>query len=628
MNKLLYYFLPVVCFLLSPVPESHAGPRDDYFLDRFGIATGTALHKAVLVGTNTTPETPRCGTPLKHELSREWNTLESSTRKLLAKHLAAPVLSGEAVFTSPGGNFSIHYATSGVDMPPLADADFDSVPDWVETVAATFENVYTAYQTRNYYAAPTMGGIPYAVYLSDLAPEGYYGMTTAPVTGAVPSQMFPNAYTSYIEIDNDYLEAIFQNSISGTYSISQKALMSLQLTAAHEYHHAIQFGYNVFFDDWFAEATATWYEDELYDDINQAYNYIANWFRNPSLSLDSFSSQTATTYGTGYGRWIFNRFLTEQFGDTIIHDAWTALAPLYASNGSLDIKMAPILDQMFQSTSGQTLGNQLFMFARRIYTRDWISHTADIPYIPVYSPTATYGTYPVNTNSSPTPSVTLPHYSFAFYRFIPSTTATNLGITLTSSSGISAMLFTKDSLGNLSETQFSDGGGYVAVSSTSDQSEAVLLLVNTTDVDGKTASFSTDGSTGTDNTGGSTTDTTKDAYDNIKGSGCFIATAAYGSYLHPQVKVLRDFRDNYLLTNGPGRVFVAWYYRSSPPLADIIAHHTWLRTLVRLALTPLVIFVAYPLASGGALLLAVSSTILIRRHRQNYTLQQPGPAHE
>jgi hypothetical protein len=35
------------------------------------------------------------------------------------------------------------------------------------------------------------------------------------------------------------------------------------------------------------------------------------------------------------------------------------------------------------------------------------------------------------------------------------------------------------------------------------------------------------------------------------GGGCFIATVAFGSYIEPQVKLWRDFRDKYLLNNEP-----------------------------------------------------------------------------
>ncbi len=70
--------------------------------------------------------------------------------------------------------------------------------------------------------------------------------------------------------------------------------------------------------------------------------------------------------------------------------------------------------------------------------------------------------------------------------------------------------------------------------------------------------------------------------------GCFIATAAYGSAMEPHVGILRDFRDRYLLKTGVGRALVDAYYRYSPPLAGFIAKSSFLRSIARAALLPVV----------------------------------------
>jgi hypothetical protein len=95
---------------------------------------------------------------------------------------------------------------------------------------------------------------------------------------------------------------------------------------------------------------------------------------------------------------------------------------------------------------------------------------------------------------------------------------------------------------------------------------------------------------------------------------CFVATAAYGSYLEPEVVLLRDFRDQDLLTNAPGRAFVAWYYRNSPPIAEWIAKRRWARALTRWALTPIVYAIKYPPLLGLPLL---GMFVFVRRQLRN-----------
>jgi len=75
--------------------------------------------------------------------------------------------------------------------------------------------------------------------------------------------------------------------------------------------------------------------------------------------------------------------------------------------------------------------------------------------------------------------------------------------------------------------------------------------------------------------------------------GCFIATAAYGSPLAPQVRHLRTFRDRYLVPYPLGHWFVELYYRYSPPLAEVLRQHDDLRAVVRTGLQPLIAFVKF-----------------------------------
>lgn len=69
---------------------------------------------------------------------------------------------------------------------------------------------------------------------------------------------------------------------------------------------------------------------------------------------------------------------------------------------------------------------------------------------------------------------------------------------------------------------------------------------------------------------------------------CFIATAAYGDPSHPHVKILREFRDRYLIRSPLGRSLVDLYYRYSPPVALFVEKHPTLKAISRAALYPAV----------------------------------------
>lgn len=101
------------------------------------------------------------------------------------------------------------------------------------------------------------------------------------------------------------------------------------------------------------------------------------------------------------------------------------------------------------------------------------------------------------------------------------------------------------------------------------------------------------------------------------GGGCFIATAAYGTSMHPDVAELRRFRDEVLVPHAAGRWLVNVYYRVSPPVARYIASRPALRAAARAGLRPIVTVIRHPPAAGLLLLcLGLTLAILVRARRQ------------
>ena len=111
------------------------------------------------------------------------------------------------------------------------------------------------------------------------------------------------------------------------------------------------------------------------------------------------------------------------------------------------------------------------------------------------------------------------------------------------------------------------------------------------------------------------------------GGGCFIATAAYGSLLEPHIGLLRQFRDRFLLTNGPGKIFVKYYYKYSPPAAHFISRHVFLRALIRVFLYPLVGFSGMLLNVGPGftllfiLLMGIGLIYIVKRRKDAVSIR-------
>ncbi len=79
--------------------------------------------------------------------------------------------------------------------------------------------------------------------------------------------------------------------------------------------------------------------------------------------------------------------------------------------------------------------------------------------------------------------------------------------------------------------------------------------------------------------------------DTEEAGGCLIATATFGSELAPQVQLLREIRDNTILSTESGTAFMSgfnqFYYSFSPIIADLERENPLFKEAVKLTITPM-----------------------------------------
>jgi len=211
------------------------------------------------------------------------------------------------------GFFRFHYTTSDQLHAVLpTDVDNTGIPDYIESMAAIFNHVATTLHDEqgylrspgdSYYTEPkdNGGSDHYDVYVRNL-PSRYYGYTQPEdyAQGKGDNEQSKlivekNAFTSYMAIRNNYE------------NFPLDELENIKVTAVHEYFHAIQLGYDGWEMPWLLEASAVWMEEEIYDEVNDCYQYMKSWFSRPDRSLD----KNGFHY---YGSFIFFEYLEQHMG--------------------------------------------------------------------------------------------------------------------------------------------------------------------------------------------------------------------------------------------------------------------------------------------------------------------------
>ena len=290
--------------LLSAAPTSATASADHARLD--GRARAVAALDAVRAAFagKAASRAPRPDpTLLLRDLRLARSDLSRSQRASADTYLARPSLGSACSGTvAVAGQFCVHYTSPG----RLAGANA-ATPEQAQLTADTLANVWSAeVGSLGFRPPPADADGTFDVYLQDVGAQGYYGY-------CAPDQEEPHS-TSYCVLDNDFDPAQFGGA---------PALNSLQVTAAHEFFHAIQFGYDTGEDIWLMEGSAVWAEDQVYPAINDYLQYLPfSAIPRPTVPVD-YKGVTSSDLFFRYGAVLFWKFLSERFGDPgIIRRVW------------------------------------------------------------------------------------------------------------------------------------------------------------------------------------------------------------------------------------------------------------------------------------------------------------------
>jgi hypothetical protein len=201
----------------------------------------------------------------------------------------------------------------------------------------------------------------------------------------------------------------------------------LEVTAAHEYNHILQFGMDSWEDGWMFESTATWAEDKVYPSINDYLNYMPHWVQLLAQPLTEFADDNPSTPAQEdlkvYGSAVWNLWLDHRYGgDDVIQSAWSQSTAL----GSF----APgAYDKSIRDRAGVGFPDEFEQFAAAV--AEWRAPNAGFP--DLYPDVPTRPSLAVDSTAV---SLQLDHTTFAFRNLTPPTSPKPMVLTATLPTGL------------------------------------------------------------------------------------------------------------------------------------------------------------------------------------------------
>jgi hypothetical protein len=221
-------------------------------------------------------------------------------------------------FVSSAGHFRIHFDTDGMHAVEPEDVDANGVPDFIDSVAFYLEHAWDFEINVLGYAAPPPeprgAGPEIDVFICELG-LSYYGGAIPETGNTVGTNPFREH--GYMVLDNDF---------QGSYKT--KGIDAVRVTAAHEFHHIIEFasyrtalgGPGGIAQYALYESTATWMEEEVHPDVDDWDQYVNAFLDEPHRF--GYSTHNNVDATTGYAHMLYLEYLEKRFGRNVIREIW------------------------------------------------------------------------------------------------------------------------------------------------------------------------------------------------------------------------------------------------------------------------------------------------------------------
>jgi hypothetical protein len=396
--------------------------------------------------------------------------------------------------------FRFYYTKTGSDSVSSTDANSNGTPDYIENMAQAFVKALNTYDSLGYNRPPvasTDSG-KYAVYVSSSSAGDYVYGYSEPET-----DIGDNPLTTIVEKQSVTSFMVMRSEYADFGTTDAELQIAMEVTAGHEFFHAIQFGYE--YDNmspYFMEMCATWGEDITFPGDDDNWQYLSSIFGTPDVSLDFDDyyddvSGTSDYYGHCYSAWIFMRYLTDQYGADVVKAAYEGTIANYdaiALDNVLQSKSITLHEAIKNFdvaiallTSSKTAPMSQYSFSRgddyRTLTKNSGGYATG-PFIVDYEGTINYSGSKVSYSSQTDGDKLLMRAGADFIKIVPSGNFLVTVSPATTTTELSAKLIKSDSYTNPTKLSVIDpvvsGNNLIInVGDKADYSSYVLVVYNT-----------------------------------------------------------------------------------------------------------------------------------------------------